>query len=168
VALPTSPHKQLQPSVTVISLVSCTFAKHASGQFEVLSSFGLHAAEQDLCGVDMMLWLSGVLHGNVNADTVWFTGSTENIQTKLAGFDESQYCHDAHHELARTTNQVQYRAPEVFIKKYLTSVDAWALGAVLYEAMAGHAAYQGTRKLNLILGVHPCADCHAPGTVQML
>jgi hypothetical protein len=31
----------------------------------------------------------------------------------------------------------------------LTSVDAWALGALLYEAMAGQAAYQGTCKLTL-------------------
>jgi len=130
-------------------LVSCTFVKHASGQFEVPSTFSLHTAEQDLCIVAILLWLSGVLHGNVNADTLWFTGSSENIQIKLAGFDESQYSHNAHHELARTTNQVQYRAPEVFLKKYLTSVDAWALGAVLYEAMAGQAAYQGTCKLTL-------------------
>ncbi len=120
----------------------------------MLSSFGLHTAEQDLYSVATMLWLSGVLHGNVNADTVWFADSTKKFQIKLAGFDESQHCHDAHHRLARTTNQVHYRAPEVFDREYLTSVDAWALGALLYEAMAGHAAYQGTCKLSLFLGLH--------------
>ncbi|KAL0036270.1 hypothetical protein WJX79_010855 [Trebouxia sp. C0005] len=89
----------------------------------------------------------GVLHGNVNPDTVWFSGSTDKcVQVKLAGFDESQYVDNAHHRMARTTNQVQYRAREVFLKSYLPSVDAWALGAVLYEAVAGQAAYQGTYK----------------------
>lgn len=123
----------------------------------ILSSIflcGLHKSEQDLCRVATMLWLSGVLHGNVNVDTVWFTGSIGNFQIKLAGFDESQHCHNVHHRLAQTTNQVQYRAPEEFDREYLTSVDAWALGAVLYEAMAGHAAYQGTCKLRLFLGLH--------------
>lgn len=119
-----------------------------------MQSFGLYIAEQDLCSLAIVPWLAGVLHGNVNTYTVWFTSSSENFQIKLAGFDESQFCPDVRHFLSRTTNQVQYRAPEVFDRAYSTSVDAWALGAVLYEAMAGHAAYQGTRKLSPPLGVH--------------
>ncbi len=56
--------------------------------------------------------------------------------------------------LVRTTNQVQYRAPEVFDRHYSKFVDAWALGAVLYKTMSGYDAYQGTCKPCLLLDVH--------------
>lgn len=132
-----------------MSLVSCSFPKLLAS-LKCCSLLAYIQLNKTCAVFSILFWLSGVLHGNVNPDTVWFSGSTDKcVQVKLAGFDESQYVDNAHHRMARTTNQVQYRAREVFLKSYLPSVDAWALGAVLYEAVAGQAAYQGTCKLSL-------------------